>query len=379
LQYQIITMKKQFYFIALLAALFSSCDPAPATFNLETKNFGPNAVMTIQSSENSETLKVENITNSNQTFKINIPKKGYAILKTEDGIHKAEYFFYLDDGNYKGVLDGNNNIYPLKSVPDEEGEEFVDFYKLSDHMSKSILDSLNVAELELDQANPNNIMERAKKADLWREKQLKLKLEIISAFAKKYPSSTHTLFLLERLGTVEAEAKNYLLIFNRLDKEVQESKKGKALLAEIKQANQMMAGSKMPAIEGENPAGNKFDLKILKKINLVSFWASYSGKSRRDNQTLGSLYEKYKNKDVEFISVSFDKKRDSWLRTIKEDKLSWPQYADFKGAESPNAKNLSNYNVTYFFLIDKNGTVLSNNDLSLDFVDSEISKNLAGR
>lgn len=374
-------MKKQLYLLTLLAGLFSACDPAPATFNLETKNFGPNAVITIQSAEKGETLKVENITNSNQTFKINIPIKGYATLRTEDSSRTGEYYFYLDKGSFKGVLDGKNaSIYPLKSAPDTEGEEFIDFYKLTGHMSKDILDSLNIAEQELDQANQSNIMEKAQKADRWREKQLQLKLEIIRAFAKKYPSSTHTLFLLERLGTVESEAKHYLAIFNGLDKKVQESKKGKSLLAEITQANQMMAGSKMPNIEGENIEGNKFDLKVLKKINLVTFWASYSGKSRRDNQTLTSLYEKYKkNKDVEFISVSFDKKRDSWLKTIKEDKLIWPQYADFKGSESPNAKNLSNYNVTYFFLVDKNGTILTNNDLSLDFVDSEISKNLAGR
>lgn len=378
--YQIVNMKKHLYFLTLLASLFSACDPAPATFNLETKNFGPNAVISIQSAEKGETLKVENITNSNQTFKINIPIKGYATLRTEDGNHTGEYYFYLDKGSFKGVLDGKNiSLYPLKSVPDTEGEEFIDFYKLTGNMSKDILDSLNIAEQELDQANPNNIMEKAQKADRWRAKQLQLKLEIIRAFAKKYPSSTHTLFLLERLGTVESEAKHYLSIFNGLDKEVQESKKGKSLLAEITQANQMMTGSKMPNIEGENIEGNKFDLKVLKKINLVTFWASYSGKSRRDNQTLTSLYEKYKNKDVEFISVSFDKKRDSWLKTIKEDKLTWPQYADFKGSKSPNAKNLSNYNVTYFFLVDKNGTVLTNNDLSLDFVDSEISKNLAGR
>ncbi|KQM75023.1 hypothetical protein ASE74_03340 [Pedobacter sp. Leaf216] len=373
-------MKKLLYFIVLLAILCSGCDPAPATFNLETKNFGPNAVITIQSAENSETLKVENITNGNQTFKINIPKTGYAILKTEDGPHKEEYFFYLDKGDYKGVLDGKNtNSYPFKTVPDQEGEAFIEFYKLSDNMSKDILDSLSKAEVDLDQANPNNIMERAQKADQWREKQLKLKLEIIRAFAKAHPKSTHPLFLLERLGTVDSEAKNYLSIFNLLSEEVKETKRGKNLLAEIKQANQMMAGSKMPLIEGENPKGRKFDLKVLKKVNLVSFWASYSGKSRRDNQTLASLYEEYKNKDVEFISVSFDKKRDSWLKTIKEDKLIWPQYADFKGSESPNAKNLSNYNVTYFFLVDKNGNVLSNNDLTLDFVKSEIEKNLAGR
>ena len=373
-------MKKQLYLLILLAGLFSACDPAPATFNLVTKNFGPNAVITIRSAEKGETLKVENITNTNQTFKINIPIKGYATLRTEDGSRTGEYYFYLDKGNFKGVLDGKNiNSYPLKHVPTEEGEQFISYYKLKDSMSKNLLDSLDIAEQAFDQATRANVLERAKDADRWREKKILLQLDIIKAFAKKYPSSSHSLFLLEQLGRADSEPQNYLSIFNSLDKEIQESKKGKSLLEEIKQANQMMAGSKMPNIEGENPDGKKFDLGILKKVNLVICWTSYSGKSRKNNQVLVDLYEKYKNKDVEFIGVSFDKKRDWWVNVIKDDHLTWPQYSDLQGAKSPNAKNLSNYNVTYFFLVDKNGTVLTNNDLSLDFVDSEISKNLAGR
>lgn len=378
--YQITNMKKQLYLLILLAGLFSACDPAPATFNLETKNFGPNAVITIQSAEKGETLKVENITNSNQTFKINIPIKGYATLRTEDGSRTGEYYFYLDKGSFKGVLDGKNiNSYPLKHVPTEEGEQFINYYKLKDGMSKNLLDSLDIAEQAFDQATRANVLERAKDADRWREKKILLQLDIIKAFAKKHPSSAHSLFLLEQLGRADSEPKNYLSIFNSLDKEIQESKKGKSLLAEITQANQMMAGSKMPNIEGENPDGKKFDLGILKKVNLIICWTSYSGKSRKNNQVLVKLYEKYKNKDVEFIGVSFDKKRDWWVNVIKDDHLTWPQYSDLQGAKSPNAKNLSNYNVTYFFLVAKNGTVLTNNDLSLDFIDSEISKNLAGR
>ncbi len=377
---QIINMKKQFYLLTLLAGFLSACDPAPATFNLETKNFGPNAVITIQSAEKGETLKVENITNSNQTFKINIPIKGYATLKTEDGNRKGEYYFYLDEGDFKGTLDAKNiNSYPLKSVPTQEGEQFLDFYKLKDKMSKNLLDSLDIAELEFDQASRSNIIEKAKNADRWREKKILLQMDIIKAFAKKYPGSAHSLFLLEQLGRADSEPKTYLSIFNSLDKDIQESKKGKNLLEEIKQANQMMAGSKMPGIEGENPEGKKFDLSVLKKVNLIICWTSYSGKSRKNNQVLVKLYEKYKNKDVEFIGVSFDKKRDWWVNVIKDDHLTWPQYSDLMGAKSPNAKNLSNYNVTYFFLVDKNGTVLTNNDLSLDFVDDEINKNLAGR
>ncbi|MGM9476899.1 TlpA family protein disulfide reductase [Pedobacter sp. GSP4] len=373
-------MKSHLYFIALIACLFASCDPAPATFNVETKNFGPNAVITIQSSENSETVKVENVTNGKQHFKVNVFKKGYAILRTEDGEKKRDYYFYLDKGNFDVVLDGaDTKSYPFKSLPSKKGEEFKDFYAIHENLTKNLMDSLNIVEDELDHANPDNIMERAKKVDKWREKKIHFEFDAIKAFAKKFPGSELSLFLLERLGRADSEPVLYASIINSLDHDIKESRRGKELLKETEQASKMMAGSKMPEIEGTNPEGKKFDPKILKKVNLFICWTSYSSKSRENNRVLTSLYEKYKNKDVEFIGISFDKKRDWWVNVIKDDKLTWPQYADLKGAKSPNAKNLSNYSITYFFLTDKNGTVLSNNDLNLDFVNDEISKNLEGR
>lgn len=370
-------MKKKRYLLILFACFFNSCNPAPAIFNLETKNFGPNAVISVKSSENGEILKVENITNGNQTFKINMPKTGYAVLSTYDNGHDEEYYFYLDQGNYKGFLDGKNTAtYPFEILPTKEGEEMISFYKQKEAMNKSLLDSLALAEHELDLANPENIAEKAKKADIWRERKINLELNNIQTFAKRHPRSGATIFLLNRFGRADSEAKKYLSIFKSLDREVQDSKSGKKLLSEIMQANQMMAGNKMPDIEGETPDGKKFDRSILKKVNLIICWVSYSGKNRKNNQILAHLYEKYKDRNVEFIGVSFDKNRDSWEKVIKADQLIWPQYSDLLGAKSPNAKNISNFNATYFFLADKNGIVLSNNDLTLDFVDSEISKHL---
>lgn len=373
-------MKKISCLLILFACLYCACDPAPAIFNFETKNFGPNAVIFIKSSENGETLKAENIINGNQTFKINLPKTGYAILSTYDDGHNEEYYFYLDKGNYKGVLDGKNaGAYPFKNVPTEEGEEMISFYKQKEKVNRNLLDSLALAEHELDLATPDNIAEMAKKADRWRAKKINSELNNIQTFAKKHPKSNATIFLLDRFGRADSEAKKYLSIFKNLDQEVQESKKGKKLLSEIMQASQMMAGNKMPNIEGETPDGKKFDLNVLKKVNLVICWVTYSGKNRKNNQILIDLYEKYRDRNVEFIGVSFDKNKDSWERVIKADKLIWPQYSDLLGAKSPNAKNLSNFSATYFFLVDKNGILLSNNDLSLDFVDSEINKHLANR
>ncbi|WP_262886761.1 hypothetical protein [Mucilaginibacter humi] len=32
------------------------------------------------------------------------------------------------------------------------------------------------------------------------------------------------------------------------------------------------------------------------------------------------------NKDLGIVSVSFDKKRDWWLGSMRDDKLTWPRY-----------------------------------------------------
>lgn len=370
-------MKKLLYLSALLIIILSGCNPKPAMFSVNTKNFEPNSVISIYSPETGERYKVENITNSKQSFKINLPKKGYAAIRTESGEKRNEYWFYLDEGNFDIDLDGKNDKnYPIKSVPSEEGKDFIAFYKIKDAMSKDLIDSLDLAKIEMDHSTRENVMEKARDLDNWMERKDKLDLNIIKTYSKKYPNSLHTIFLLDQLGLVDTKTEEYVNIFNSLNDNLKESSAAKKLLGQITRSSRMMAGSQMPNIEGESPAGNSFNKKILKKVNLVIVWTSYNTKSRENSKLLTSLYKEYKNKDVEFIGVSLDKKRDWWVNVIKDDELEWPQFCDLKGAQSPNAKNLSDYNIPYFFIIDKEGKVLMNNSLTSDFINDEIKKRL---
>ena len=377
LRYQTFYMRKMLVFAVLIVAMLSSCDRSPAVFNVTTKNFNKNAVINIFSPETGEVFKVENIINGSQTFKINLPKKGYAALTAQDGETLRKYWFYLDGGDYDVILDANNNkSYPFKKVPSKEGAEFVDFYKIKDALSLNLVDSLDNAQHEMDKSTRENVDEKAQKLDKWLEREGLLELTIIKEFSKKYPNSPHTLFLLDQLGRVDTDTETYVTIFNGLSNDLKESKAGKNMLEQITRSSRMMAGSKMPEIEGQSPNGKPFDLKILKKINLVIVWTSYNTKSRENNLFLKDLYEKFKNEDVEFIGVSLDQKRNWWLNVIRDDKLTWPQFSDLKGAKSSNAKNLSDYNIPYYFLIDKQGKVLMNNHLTTDFISDEIRHRL---
>ncbi|MBC6108909.1 TlpA family protein disulfide reductase [Pedobacter fastidiosus] len=370
-------MKKHPYLALFVVCIVSSCKPDVANFSAKTKNFGQNAVIEISNGNSGQVLRLENITNSNQSFKVNYPVVGYASLKTKDGGNEKSYWIYLDKDNYELTLDAQNGgVYPIKNSTSTEGKELIEFYKISDHVSKDLVDSLEVAQKEMEFINPDNAEQKARNLDRWTEKKILLNIEIIKNFAKKYPDSELPILLLDKLGRVDINPLDYKLVYDGLSERVKESKQGKSLKQEIDQSTQMMVGSKMPAIEGENLRGEKFDAKkILKKVNLFICWTSYNTKTRRDNPELVRLYEDYKNKDVEFIGVSYDKKKDWWQNVIQDDKLTWPQYSDLKGAKSPNAKNLSNYSIPYLFLTDKTGKVLMN-DLTLDFLEAEINKNL---
>lgn len=370
-------MKKLLYLFVILISILSGCDSQPAQFRVTTKNFKPNSVMSIYNSETGEVYKVENITNSYQKFKLNLPKECYATFLVETPNKKTEHWFYLHGGEFELNLDGNDmEPFPFESSSSEKGGEFMEYYKIKDLMSKNLSDSLSLAQTEMDNSTRENVADKAKNLNKWMEKNEKLQFSIIKTYHDKFPNSLNTIFILDQLGLVDTYTETYVNLFNSFNNDLKESKAGKNLLAQITRSSRMMTGSQMPNIEGESPNGDSFDKKILKKVNLVIVWTSYNTKSREYSKFLTSLYNNYKGKDVEFIGVSLDTKRNWWVNIIKQDKLEWPQFSDLKGAKSPNAKNLSNYNIPYFFLIDKEGNVLMNNDLTTGFISDEIRKRL---
>ncbi len=370
-------MKRLLYNCVIILLLLSGCTFGPSTLTIETRSFPKNSVLSVYSPSTGATYLTENIINSKQNLKINLKKKGYAVLRAEIiGGARQEYWFYLNGDDYDAVFDFNEKKYPFINIKSEENKEFKNYYEIYYNLSGSIMDSLANAQVELDKSTRENVEEKARALDYWMEKRNTKQLNVIETFAKKHPNSKHTLFLLDQLGEVDTNTGTYVSIFNGLSNEVKESKAGKNFLEQVTRKSRMMAGRIMPDIEGESPSGNAFEKKILKKVNLVIVWTSYNTKTRKNTKFLTELYNDLKTKDVEFIGVSLDKNRNWWVNVIRDDKLIWPQFSDLKGAQSPNAKNLSDYNVPYFFIIDKDARILMNNDLQPDFIRAEIEKRL---
>lgn len=96
-------------------------------------------------------------------------------------------------------------------------------------------------------------------------------------------------------------------------------------------------GTEAPEITLNTIDGKQFSLKSLRgKYVVLDFWASWCSDCRRDAPNIIALYNKFHQKGVEFVGVSFDRNNESWKNGVAKLALPYTQVSDLKNMrESP--------------------------------------------
>ena len=124
---------------------------------------------------------------------------------------------------------------------------------------------------------------------------------------------------------------------------------------------------KLPNSEGDI----KTFSKIQRKIILLDFWASGCSPCRKEHINYVELYEKYKDKGFEIVSVSQDQSKNRWLKAMEKDNMTWVSLWD-SDAQLSRIKYLVTMLPTNFLINDK-GIIIAKN-LRGEKLESELEK-----
>lgn len=112
------------------------------------------------------------------------------------------------------------------------------------------------------------------------------------------------------------------------------------------------------------------------KIIILDFWASWCPDCRKENPNLVEVYNEFKDKGLDIVSVSLDTDAEAWKKAIADDNLTWKNHvSDLQGWKNSVAEQYTIAFIPQNLILDANGIILEKN-LSGDKLREFVSSNL---
>lgn len=118
-------------------------------------------------------------------------------------------------------------------------------------------------------------------------------------------------------------------LFDSFPQSVKDSYYGKLVFQELYPLGRL--GDKVPEFQVTGKDGKTVSFASLReghKLILLDFWASWCHPCRQSIPDLKKAYGLYKDKGLQIVSVSIDKKAEDWEKACDEEKFQWPSFND---------------------------------------------------
>jgi len=121
---------------------------------------------------------------------------------------------------------------------------------------------------------------------------------------------------------------------------------------------QNMKGKVAPEWTAKDVNGKKVSLSDFKgKYVMIDVWATWCGPCRNEVPHYARIADKYKGKNIQFVSISLDSKERGWKAFIAKEKNAAIQLIDTRASNSPLAIKYDVRGIPRFILINPKGFI----------------------
>ncbi|UOK42020.1 MULTISPECIES: TlpA family protein disulfide reductase [Flavobacterium] len=152
------------------------------------------------------------------------------------------------------------------------------------------------------------------------------------------------------------------MLYNELMAMSSDEKFKKDLTVKFNKIKTLTPGNISPKFDYENFKGGKTTLESLKgKYVYIDVWATWCGPCRREIPSLQKVEEQYHGKNIEFVSLSIDTKKDyeKWRKFVEEKKLGGVQLIADNDWNSKFVQDYAIEGIPRFILVDPKGNIIS--------------------
>lgn len=146
--------------------------------------------------------------------------------------------------------------------------------------------------------------------------------------------------------------------YSLLLKTIHDEDKTRQVTARYKKLKSLSPGAPSPSFTFKDSSGNEVSLEDLKgKVVYIDIWATWCGPCIMEIPHLLKLEEKYKDKNITFVSICMNDAKNRWTNYLRKNEMSGIQLY----AEMEDKKFFEDYAVNgipHFILLDQQGNIV---------------------